>query len=153
MAPLDDIDRTLLTQLLLDGRRSHASLGGEVGLSASAVQRRIRRLERDGVISGWTALVDPRALGWAMEAHVALTFNGNVSPAAIRALLADQPEVVEAFTVTGANDAGARLLVRDAHHLEEVIERIRRSRLVSRTETEIVMSRLVSRAWQLPVPA
>jgi DNA-binding Lrp family transcriptional regulator len=147
MAPLDEIDRALVAALILDGRRSYAALGADVGLSASAVQRRVRRLERERVITGWAARVDPQALGWSMEAHVALTFSGNVSPAAIRALLADQPEVVEAFTVTGPSDAGARLLGRDAGHLEQVIERIRSSRLVARTETEIVMSRLVSRSY------
>jgi DNA-binding Lrp family transcriptional regulator len=145
MMHLDDIDRRLLRLVLADARRSNSNLGADVGLSPSAVQRRLRRLEREGAIRGWSATVDPAALGWTLEAHIELSLQGNVAPAAIRALLSDQPEVVEACTMTGPTDAWARLLVRDAQHLEQVVERIRASRLIARTETEIVLSRLISR--------
>ena len=63
MSALDPITRRILHELTQDGRISYRELGERVGLSAPAVTERVRRLERDGVITGYTATLDPAAVG------------------------------------------------------------------------------------------
>ena len=76
---MDDIDRRIVALLREDARRSFKDIGSRVGLSAPAVTRRVDRLEADGVIRGYTAMVDPRAFGWHAEAFVDLYCEGGMS--------------------------------------------------------------------------
>lgn len=82
---LDPVDERIVALLLEDGRASFAEIGGQVGLSAPAVKRRVDRLRQAGAVTGFTAKVDPRALGWTTEAYVELFCQGKTSPATIRA--------------------------------------------------------------------
>ena len=68
---LDQIDQQIIALLQEDARSSYADIGSQVALSAPAVKRRVDRLRSNGVIRGYTALVDPDALGWTTEAFVA----------------------------------------------------------------------------------
>src|SRR3712207_9427206 len=97
----DDTSLRLLSELQEDARTSLAELGRRVGLSAPAVAERIRRLEQDGVITGYRAEVDPRALGYPLRVQVCVP----PAPRPLRdvAELARQtPEVVECHRCTGA---------------------------------------------------
>src|SRR5258707_11377658 len=76
---LDEIDARIVTALIRDARASYAVIGNEVGLSAPAVKRRGDRLRASGAITGFSARVDPAALGWTTEAYVEL-FCGGVAP-------------------------------------------------------------------------
>ena len=67
---MDDIDERLIQAVVKDGRATYLELGEEVGLSPSATKRRLDRLVASGAIRGFTALVDPRVLGWKTEAYV-----------------------------------------------------------------------------------
>ncbi len=78
MASTDDLDNRILRVLLRSGRSSYTEIGDEVGLSASATKRRVDRLVRDGAIRGFTAVVEPHAMGWEIEAVVQLYTNGTV---------------------------------------------------------------------------
>ena len=69
---LDPLDRQIIGCLTRDARATYAVIGEEVGLSAPAVKRRVDRLLAEGVIRGFTALLDPQALGWTTEAYVAV---------------------------------------------------------------------------------
>lgn len=150
---MDMIDRRIVEALLDDGRASLAVVGGRVGLSAPAVKRRIDRLVADGVIQGFTAVLDPQHLGWGTEAYVELHCQGTIGPDELRAAFASIPEVQDAATVTGQADAIVRLVARDVRHLEDALERLRNAaRNVERTETAIVLSRLVERGGALPAP-
>jgi DNA-binding Lrp family transcriptional regulator len=142
---LDDIDRGILTVLESDGRATFAEIGDTVGLSAPAAKRRVDRLVADGVISGFTALVDPAALGWGTEAFVEVRCHGNVAPAELRRAWQGIPEIVGAYTVTGPADALLHLRARDVSHLEEAVERVREEANISATDSVIVLSRLVDR--------
>src|SRR5579875_3491982 len=102
---LDEIDERIVGALVEDARASYAEIGALVGLSAPAVKRRVDRLRAEGLITGFTALVDPAALGWATEAFVELYCTGRTSPDEIRAAMQDTSEVVAAYTVTGEADA------------------------------------------------
>jgi DNA-binding Lrp family transcriptional regulator len=143
---MDAVDRRILSCLLQDGRASYADVGDEVGLSASAVKRRVDRLRADGSVRGFTAVIDPTALGWATEAYVQVYCKGTVSPHELRRSLEAVPEVVGACTISGAPDALIHLLAADITQLEQALERIRDQHNIDHTETVIVLSRLIDRS-------
>jgi DNA-binding Lrp family transcriptional regulator len=147
---LDDIDARIVTALLKDARASYAVIGNEVGLSAPAVKRRVDRLRATGAITGFSARVDPAALGWTTEAYVELFCGGRTSPDVIAEALRKYPEVADACTVTGEADALVHIRAADVKHFEQVMERIGAEPFVLRTRSAIVLSRLVERTDRLP---
>ncbi len=142
---LDDIDRKILDQLEHDGRATLADVGMAVGLSASAVMRRVDRLHESGVIVGYAALVDPQALGDRLEAFVELYCADNVAPGDLLASVAALPSVVAAHTVAGDADAVVRVRGEGIEALERTIEQLRRDPKVMRTRTMVALSTLVER--------
>jgi DNA-binding Lrp family transcriptional regulator len=142
---VDEVDRALVAALLSDGRASFAELGAAVSLSASAVKRRVDRLRAQGVIRGFTTVVDPAALGWRTEAYVEVYCKGTVAPELLRRSLEGLPEVVGACTVSGQADALVHILAEDVQHLEQALERVRAEPHVDHTVSAIVLSRLVDR--------
>jgi DNA-binding Lrp family transcriptional regulator len=142
---LDDIDARIVTALLKDARASYAVIGNEVGLSAPAVKRRVDRLRATGAITGFSARVDPAALGWTTEAYVELFCGGRTSPEVIAEAVRKYPEVADACTVTGEADALVHIRAADVKHFEQVMERIGAEPFVLRTRSVIVLSRLVER--------
>jgi DNA-binding Lrp family transcriptional regulator len=97
------------------------------------------------VITGFTALVDPAALGQNTEAFIEIHCSENTSATALREALLGEPEIVAAYTVTGEADALVHLLATDVAHLEATVERIRANPGIARTKTIIVLSRLIAR--------
>jgi DNA-binding Lrp family transcriptional regulator len=143
---LDSLDERIIALLRKNARASYADIGKQIGLSAPAVKRRVDRLRASGAIRGFTALVDPAALGWTTEAYVELYCTGRTSPAEILAAVRRFPEVVSASTVTGEADALLHVLAADVGHLERVVERIGAESFVVRTKSAIVLSPLLRRA-------
>lgn len=139
---IDDTDRQIIAEMSEDARRSYAVIGHAVGLSAPAVKRRVDRLLAEGVLTGFTAVVDPTALGWRIEAFVEIFCEGRVSPARIHAMVSDIPEVQAAYTVTGDADALLNIRASDMRHFEEVLETVRDHDGISRTHSTVVLSRL-----------
>jgi Lrp/AsnC family transcriptional regulator, leucine-responsive regulatory protein len=133
---LDPVNRRVLEELAADGRVAMAELGRRVGLSAPAVAERVQRLERAGVITGYRAELDPRALGY----ELAVVLRIRPAPRELKkvAELAQRtPEVVECHRITGDDCYFMRLWVRDVEHLEEVIDRFAP---YGQTTTSIVQS-------------
>jgi len=149
----DDLDRRIVAALVDDARATYAEVGSLVGLSAPAVKRRVDRLRASGAITGFSAQVDPTALGWTTEAYVELFCRGRTSPGDIGAAVAKHPEVIEACTVTGEADALVHIRAADVRHFEQVVERIGAEPFVVRTRSVIVLSRLVHRPDLLPPAA
>ena len=143
---LDDIDARIVTALIRDARASYAVIGDEIGLSAPAVKRRVDRLRASGAITGFSARVNPAALGWTTEAYVELFCGGRTSPDEIADAVRKYPEVADACTVTGEADALVHIRAADVKHFERVMERIGAEPFVVRTRSVIVLSRLVERA-------
>ncbi len=143
---MDDIDQRILRLLLRDGRATFAEIGAQAGLSVSAAKRRVDRLVREGTVRGFAAVVDAQAMGWHLEALVALFTNGTVAFPVMRADLEAVPEIVEASTVAGAADAILRVVVGDVPHLERVISRLRALPYVQQTDTTMLLSSLIQRA-------
>jgi DNA-binding Lrp family transcriptional regulator len=140
---LDDTDQRIIAALTTDARTSYADIGQLVALSAPAVKRRVVRLRAAGVIKGFTAVVDPAAVGWTTEAFVELFCTGRTTPAQIAAAARRHPEVVGAYTVSGQADALVHLRASDMRHLEQVLERLRSEPFVTSSHSMIVLSRLV----------
>ncbi len=142
---MDTVDQKVISCLLTDARATFAEIGATVGLSASAAKRRVDRLLDSGAIRGFTAVVDPMALGWTTEAYVEVYCKGTVSPAELRRSLERVPEVVSACTVSGSADALLHMLAEDVRHLERALELVRDEPNVDHTVSVIVLSRLIDR--------
>jgi Lrp/AsnC family transcriptional regulator, leucine-responsive regulatory protein len=134
--PQDATNRLLLAELQQDARLTVAELARRVGLSAPAVGERLQRLEREGVIDGYRAQLDPRALGYALTVIIRI----RPAPRELRKvaeLARDTPEVVECHRITGEDCFFMRAHVRDVTHLEQVIDRFV---AFGQTTTSIVQS-------------
>ena len=142
---MDAIDSRIIDLLRRNARSAYGDIGAVVGLSASAVKRRVDRLISDGVIRGFTVQVDPQVEGVGTEAWVELFCRGTVSPSELRRMLSAVPEVVYAGTVTGSADAIVHIRSRDIPGLEVALERVRVAPNVDHTRSAIVLSRLVNR--------
>ena len=142
---LDAIDSTIIALLVEDARRSFADVGARVGLTASAVKRRVDRLRAGGAIAGFTVRLEPEALGWTVEGYVELYCRMSTAPQAIRAAVARFPEVVDASTISGEADALLRIVAADMRHFEQVLEQIGAQPFVARTKSVLVLSPLLRR--------
>jgi DNA-binding Lrp family transcriptional regulator len=136
---LDDTDHQILELLSRNARRTMADIAERVSLSASAVTRRVERLERDGVISGYTAVIDHAKAGRPLQAFMEVRFSGTADLEEIRATASTMPEVLAVFATAGDPDALIWLRVPDVERLGQVIEQLRRSGRVTGTKTLIVV--------------
>ncbi len=150
---MDAVDQRIVALLVGDARASYADIGARVSLSAPAVKRRVDRLRASGVIKGFTAVIEPAALGWTTEAFVELYCTGRTTPAQITVATRRHPEVVAAYTVSGQADALVHLRAADIGHLEQALERLRAEPFVTSTRSMIVLSRLVETPTPVPAPS
>jgi len=144
---VDNIDYGILDMLRQNSRAGYGDIGDRVGLSASAVKRRVDRLVADGVIRAFTIQVDPAVDGMATEAYVELFCRGTVAPDELKRILSQVPEVVDASTVTGDADAVVHIRSRDIPSLEDALERVRIAPSVDHTRSAIVLSHLIHRSY------
>jgi DNA-binding Lrp family transcriptional regulator len=142
---LDETDHRIVALLRENARRSFQDIGGRVALSAPAVKRRVDRLQRAGVIRGYSANVDPSALGWNTHAFVELFCEGRMSGDEVRSAVGEHPEVEGAYTIAGGPSAILHLRAANTQHLEQALERIRDAPGVLRTQTQVVLSTLFER--------
>lgn len=142
---VDEIDRRILAHLLKHARASFQEIGAIVGLSAPAVKRRVDKMVAGGQITGFTALVNPAALGWKTEAYVEVYYRDNISPAELRRTLEPIPQVIGVWTIAGEADALVHVMATDMAEIEVTVERIRENVRVGRTRSSIVMSRILER--------
>jgi Lrp/AsnC family leucine-responsive transcriptional regulator len=138
---LDAIDHTIIGELSTDGRVSFAELGRRTNLSSPAVTERVKRLEQTGVITGYRAEVDPRALGYQLTAIV------RVKPAVrqlakIAELAAEIPQIEECLRITGEDCFYIKLHLGAIEELPEVLDRFL---LYGETTTSIVNATAVPR--------
>lgn len=142
---MDEIDHQIVALLRENARRSFQDIGSRVSLSPPAVKRRVDRLESDGVIRGYAAVLDHVALGWGTHVIVSLFCEGRMSASEILAAAGRHPEVAAAHTVAGEASAILHVYARDTGHLEQALERIRDTPGVLRTQTQVVLSTLFER--------
>ncbi len=142
-APFDELDRKIVTALMANARTSFAVIGAAIGLSATAVKRRVDRMRESGVVAGFTATVQPAALGWRTEAYVEVYCEDAAPPRRLAEVVRNHPEITAAMTVTGGADALLHVRARDVEHFEEVLERIRTEPFIRKTISYMVLSHLL----------
>lgn len=147
--PLDEIDRILLRELVADGRATLAHLAAGAGLSVSAVQSRVRRLEARGVIGGYTARVDPAAVGQLLSAFVAITPLDPSQPDDAPARLEHIAEIESCQSVAGEDSYLLLVHVESARALESLLQQIRTAANVA-TRSTIILQTFYSGRRHIP---
>ena len=148
--PLDGYDRKILDALSEDGRLGWRDLADLIGLPLTPTLRRVRRLEGDGYIQGYTARVDEERVLGAMSAlvRVTLELQGKDAPAAFEQMAAAMPEIVGGFLMTGVGDYVLHAVVRGPEHHEALL-----ARLASTPGVADVQSTPARRAFSRPIAA
>lgn len=137
--PLEDpTDRAIASALVEDGRRTLKTLAEAIGLSVSAVQARVRRLESDGVIAGYTARIQPESIGLPLAAFIAVTPLDPEHEYDIPDRLAGFSEIEDCHSVAGEDSFVLFVRVASPTALETLIREIRRRANVS-TRTTVVL--------------
>jgi Lrp/AsnC family leucine-responsive transcriptional regulator len=146
---LDKLDRAILRRLQQNGRETYDLIGGEVGLSPSAVLRRVKRLEESGVIERYVALVRPQSVGLGLTAYLNVRLEKHTeshkhSPMDVfRASVATWPEVVECAALTGEMDFLLCLLVQDmAHYSRFIMDTLLKHPSVQDCKSSFVLDRV-----------
>ena len=136
---MEKLDRRILALLARDGRMSYTDIGKETGLSTSAAQQRVRRLEQRGVIKGYTAVLDADALGLLVTAFVAIKpfdpAQSDDAPDRLRHI----EEIISCYSVAGEPSYLLKVQVPTMSDLEALLARIRADGKVS-THTTTVLS-------------
>ncbi len=148
---LDATDRTILELLQANARISNADIARQLGMAPSAILDRIRKLEQRGVIQGYTARINPVAVGLGLTAFVNVSTEERVGSATIGLALSRQPEVLEVHHVAGEDCYLVKVRVPDTEALSRLLrERFGRLKGVRSTRTTIVLS-TVKEAAELPL--
>ncbi|HYE50205.1 MAG TPA: Lrp/AsnC family transcriptional regulator [Azospirillaceae bacterium] len=137
--PLDETDGRILAVLEANGRETATRIAALVGLSRSAVQERVARLERDGVIQGYTVRLGAAARPPGLEAYLTLRLNGAVCPR-IAPLLKAMPEILSIESLAGELDMIVKVRCPDMAALSAVRDRISRIRDVKSVTTAPVLA-------------
>jgi Lrp/AsnC family transcriptional regulator, leucine-responsive regulatory protein len=136
---VEEIDRRIVSLLSRNGRMSFTELARQAGLSVSAVHQRVRRLENEGVITGYVALCDPEVIGLPLTAFVSIKPFDPASPDDAPQRLAVLPSIEACHSVAGDENYILKVRVASPAALEEVLQQIRTLANVS-TRTTIVLS-------------
>jgi len=148
----DDTDLHILELLQTNARQTQVEIARAVGLAPSAVLERIRKLEARGTLRGYTAQMDPKALGWGLLAFVSVRSDEAGSENQIAQVLAEHPEVLEVHHVAGDDCYLIKVRARDAEHLGQLLrKRFARIPGVRSTRTTIVLE-TVKETSRLPLP-
>lgn len=142
---LDELDRAIVGLLAENARRTIGDIASRAAVSPSAARRRIERLERLGVIAGYTVVLDHAKAGRPIQAFTEVRFAGLADLDQIRAAVSSMPEVQSVFTTAGDADALVWLRAPDVAGLGGAIEKLRRSGRVTATKTLIVLD-----SWEPP---
>jgi Lrp/AsnC family transcriptional regulator, leucine-responsive regulatory protein len=152
---LDALDRKILDQLQSDGRISVAELAAKVGLSPSPCLRRVRNLEKSGIISRYAAVLDQRAVGLPVSVFVSIKLEKPVEQALERfaKTIARWPEVLECYLMTGPRDYWLRVVVPDLESYENFLkQKLTRAEGIASIESSFALEQ-VKYTHILPVSA
>jgi Lrp/AsnC family leucine-responsive transcriptional regulator len=154
---LDKLDKAILRLLQANGRETYDVVGERVGLSSSAVLRRVKRMEEAGVIERYVALVKPQAVGLGLTAYINVRLEKHTeshkrNPMDLfRASVQAWPEVVECAALTGDMDYLLRVVVQDmAHYSRFIMDTLLKHQSVQDCKTSFVLDR-VKATTALPV--
>lgn len=138
---MDITDYKALSLLQQDGRATWASLATALGLTPPAAADRVRRLEESGVITGYAALLDARAIGVELTAFISVSLTSHIRRSAFLALVARSPEILECHHIAGDEDFLLKVRCRGTAELEALLTRkLKGAAGVARSRTVIVLS-------------
>jgi Lrp/AsnC family leucine-responsive transcriptional regulator len=146
---MDATDLRILTALVGDGRITFSELANRIGLSGPSTAERVRRLEAEGVVLGYSATLSPEAVGRDLAAFVSVTLSGPHAREAFVDSLADEPGVLELHHVAGDGDYLLKVRCANTRELEQLVsDRIKGVEGVLQTRTTIVLSSVFERPLQ-----
>ena len=146
---LDETDRALLRLLSEDARASHRQLARTLGLAQGTVTNRLRRLEEEGVIKGYSAVLDPQQLGWTMTIMAGLRIvKGRMID--VQQKIAADPRVFAVYDVTGDWDSIVLARVRDRNDLDNLTKTVFTLDGVARSYTHVVLNTVREEAFPSP---
>ena len=137
---MDDLDATLLHLLADEPRIGVLEASRRLGVARGTVQARLDKLAASGVISGWGPELEPEALGHPVTAFLTLEIRQGAGHESVARHLARIPEVLEAFTITGAGDMWARVVARSNADLQRVIDAVLSDAGIVRSSTVIALA-------------
>lgn len=155
MTTLDDIDRKIIAALQAEGRLPIVDLADRVGLSATPCQRRVKRLEEEGLIVRYAALVSPAAMGFGLQALVEVTLEDHSEKTveAFEAAIRARPEVVACYAVTGDMDFLLHVFATDlASFSDFALKALLRMPGVKGTRSSFIMQAIKSDLAWAPAP-
>jgi len=138
--PLGDTDARLIAILQQDGRRSYADLGLDLGMAGPSAHERVKKLESRRVIRGYSAHVDPAAVGLTVLAFTWVTQAPGTIAIDLTPEFADIPEIEECHHIAGQADYILKIRARDMDHLGSVVRRVQTTQHVFSTETDVVFT-------------
>jgi Lrp/AsnC family leucine-responsive transcriptional regulator len=138
---MNDLDTKILATLLKDARTPHAQIAEEIGLSRPAVSERVKKLEQTGIIKGYSAIIDPTALGQSITAFISARHPGIVQKETEKALrdLANRDEILEIHTVAGEDCFLIKVRLANIEELNEIIKNLKKPPLMMSTKTTIAL--------------
>lgn len=142
---LDAHDRRLLQELLADGRASHRDLAERTGFSLATVNRRIRQMEADKTIRGYTALVDPETVGWTLTAVIGLRIDKGFVRT-VHEKISSDPRIFGVYDVTGEWDGLVLVRLRDRDDLDDLVKTTLSLPHINRTNTMVVLKTVLEKA-------
>jgi len=137
---MDALDGSLLDLFTSSPRLGVLEASRRLGVARGTVQARLDRLQRAGVITDWGPNLSPAALGFPVMAFLTLEIRQGAGHDAVAAHLATIPEVLEAYTITGAGDMWARVVARSNTDLQRVIDQVLADRGIERSTTVIALA-------------
>jgi Lrp/AsnC family leucine-responsive transcriptional regulator len=138
--PVSQTDARVLKILQTDGRRSYADLGADLGMAGPSAHERVKKLEARGVIVGYSAIVDPRAVGLGALAFTWVTQAPGTITVDLMPRFEEVAEIEECHHVAGEADYILKIRARDMEHLGNVIRRVQIIPNVFATQTDVVFS-------------
>ncbi|MEM1584430.1 MAG: Lrp/AsnC family transcriptional regulator [Nitrososphaerota archaeon] len=143
---LDDLDYKILAELLRDGRASFRKIAEKLGVSVSTIVSRVEALEKNGIIKGYTALVDPTKIGYTFSAvvHVRIKHGKLLE---VQRAIASYPNVYGVYDVTGESDSIILARFRNREELSTFIKTLLANEYVERTITYIVLD-TIKEEWR-----
>ena len=142
---IDYTDKSILSALMSKGRSTFAELAAQVGLTAPTVHDRVKKLERSGVIEGYTAIINPASLGYNISAMVHITTEADASARDYEEALSRISEVQQCFSVAGEESYVVIVLTRTPKTLEKVLQSIRSIPGTLTTKASVVLSTPIAR--------
>ncbi|WP_193608356.1 Lrp/AsnC ligand binding domain-containing protein [Nocardioides lijunqiniae] len=137
---MDDLDRNLIELFAAEPRVGVLEASRRLGVARGTVQARLDKLESSGVVTGWGPDLAPEALGYPVTAFLTLEISQSSGHEAVAQHLAGVPEVLEAYTITGAGDLWCRVVARTNADLQRVIDRVVAVAGVQRASTVMALA-------------